>query len=133
MTEEMPRRARWAAADAARAQAGWGMSYVPDSRTASPERLAYEARDRGDRWFQIDVTLTAVQGTVNAMQGYTQTRRSESPDFIGAIEAQGWTLEHVSTTFVTRGQSTMAAIGGAAEHAFHGDLVGLYVFRRRDL
>ncbi len=133
MTDEMSRREKWAAADAARAQARWGMSYMPDSRTATPERLAYEARERGDQWFQIDVAINVVQGAVNAVAGYTQTARAEPVDFIGPIEAQGWALQHVSTTFVMRGQSSMAALGGAAEHAFHGDLVGLYVFRRSGL
>lgn len=57
MSDEMSRREKWAAADAARAQARWGMSYMPDSRTATPERLAYEARERGDRWFQVDVAI----------------------------------------------------------------------------
>ena len=133
MTDDMSRREKWAAADAARAQARWGMSYMPDSRAATPERLAYEARERGDQWFQIDVAINVVQGAVSVVDAYTQTARTESADFIGPIEAQGWTLEHVSTTFVTRGQSRMETLGGAAEYAFHGDLVGLYVFRRRDL
>jgi hypothetical protein len=131
MTDDMSRREKWAAADAARAQARWGMSYLPDPKTATPERLAYEARERGDEWFQIDVAISVVQGAVNAVDGFTQTARSDSADFIGPIEAQGWTLQHVSTTYVIRGQSTMATVGGAAEHAFHGELVGLYVFRRR--
>jgi hypothetical protein len=131
MTDDMSRREKWAAADAARAQARWGMSYLPDPRSATPERLAYEARERGDEWFQIDVAISVVQGAVNAVDGFTQTARSDSADFIGPIEAQGWTLQHVSTTYVIRGQSTMATVGDAAEHAFHGELVGLYVFRRR--
>jgi hypothetical protein len=130
MTDAGSRRERWAEADAARANARWGMSYVPDPRTASPDRLAYEAYERGDRWFQIDLVVHVVQGAVNLAHGYTRVHRGPEYDAIGPIEAQGWKLEHVSTTFVQHGQSTMSAVGGAAEEATHGVLIGLYVFRR---
>lgn len=130
MSEGMSRRERWAAADAQAAQARWGMNCIPDTRIATPERLAYEAYERGDQLFQIDLAVSVVQGTVNALVGYSRTVRPEYLDHLGAIEAQGWRLEHVSTTFVHQGQSTMGALGGAAETASHGMLMGLYVFRR---
>lgn len=126
----MTRRERWAAADQARADAKWGMTYLPDPRSASPERLAYEARERGDRWFQIDLPVAYVQGTLNAAQNYTRTYRPEPVDVIGAIEAQGWRLEHVAATFVSRGEDAMGQLGGATAVAYHGEMVGLYVFRR---
>jgi hypothetical protein len=132
MSDEMTRREKWAASDAARDDARWGMSYAPDPRVASSERLAYEAHERGDQWFQIDLNLNFVQGSANLAQGFSRVQRGPQParDEIGLIEAQGWKLEHVAATFVHHGTSTMGAIGGAAEHATHGALVVLYVFRR---
>lgn len=132
MTDEtMTRRERWAAADAARSDARWGMTYAPDPRTATPERLAYEARERGDRWFQIDVPVSYTQGTVNAYDNYTRTHRAPEVDVIGSVEAQGWELAHVAATFVLRGEASMEHLGGAAATASHGEVVALYVFRRK--
>lgn len=132
MTDDMTRRERWAAADAARSDARWGMNYS-DPQRATPEQLAHAAYQRGDQWFQIDVPIFYVQGTGRVYDSQTRTHRQPEPvpDMIGPIEAQGWTLQHVSTTFVVRGESTMGHIGGAAETANHGELVALYVFRRQ--
>ena len=132
MADGQSRRERWAASDVARAEARWGMAYAPDSRVASPERLAYEAYERGDRWFQIDMVLHAVQGAVDLGGAYSRVQRGAEADFIGPIEAQGWTLEHVATTFAQHGQSVMSGAGGAAEAAAHGVMIGLYVFRRSE-
>lgn len=111
----------------------WGMGHVPDARVASPERLAYEARERGDQLFQIDLIVNVVQGRAFVGAASTRVYRPEAVDTLGLIEAQGWRLEHVSTTFVQTGSSAtkrVLANAGSTEVATHGQLVALYVFRR---
>lgn len=115
------------------AELDWGMAYEPDPRTASPARLAYEAYERGDRWFQIDIILNAIQGRSQVGAAYTRTRRGDEADLIGPIEDQGWDLRHVSTTFVQTGWSSSKRVmsnAGSTEVATHGQLVALYVFQR---
>lgn len=116
-------------------EAGWGITYLDDTRVASPERLAWEARERGDRWFQIDLPVFVTQGI--ARMGGTATRnvRPDLGDFIGKIEEQGWALKHVSTCFVDRGHAStkraqMIVATSADDVATHGEVSGLYVFKR---
>jgi hypothetical protein len=102
---------------------------MPDPRVASPARLAYEARERGDRLFQIDLVVSAQQGFAQLGSAGTRTYRVGE----GSIEEQGWHLEHVSTTFVQAGSSATKRImanAGSTEVATHGHVIGLYVFRR---
>jgi hypothetical protein len=121
-------------ADQSRDYGGWGITHVPDE-TSTPQRLAYEAYKRGDRVFQVDVVVSVIQG--QAWMGSTVTRfvRPEPFDTIGAIEAQGWRLEHTSAAFVENGSSAtkrLLANVGSTEVANHGSLVALYVFRRAE-
>ena len=133
MTEDLTRRERWAAADAARNEARWGISYTSDTRTQTPEQLAHAAYAAGHRWFQLDVPVAYVQGTASGYDSQTRTHRPAEPvDAIGAVEAQGWRLEHVSTAFVPRGERSMGHVGGEVATASHGELVALYVFRRAE-
>jgi hypothetical protein len=122
---------RAAAADAARAEARWGMRYVPDEREA-PERLAHDAAQRGDTWFQVDIPLSGYQGNVAVGSSWTRVWRAAPYDHIGAIERQGWRLEHVAACYVERGSSSNSGATGATEASTHGDVIGLYVFRRRE-
>jgi hypothetical protein len=101
--EKVTRRQQWAARDAREAESrqsggAWGITYEADPRRESPERLAHEARERGDRWFQIDLPIAITQG--HAYMGATATRvqRPETGDVIGRIEEQGWRLQHVAAT-----------------------------------
>lgn len=113
----------------------WGMHHQPDDCQASPERLAYEAYERGDLMFQLDITVSAVQGYSQLGTSSTRTIRSEPRDFLGAIEQQGWRLEHVSTAFVQTGTSASKRVlgnAGSTEVGVHGQLVALYVFRRTE-
>lgn len=114
-------------------ESSWGMSHAPDERTASAERLAYEAYERGDALFQIDITLAAVQGISQLGSSSTRVMRAQPTDMLGPIERQGWKLEHVGVTFVETGSSAskrVLAHAGSTEVANHGQIVGLYVFRR---
>jgi hypothetical protein len=133
VTEGMSAKERRAAADANSAEKYWGMQIMPDPRVAGPERLAYEAYERGDAIFQIDLPVAGVQGYALFGQSATRTWRAEYGDVLGRIEQQGWRLEHVSTTFVTQGSSAtkrVLANDGSTEVGTHGALIGLYVFRR---
>jgi hypothetical protein len=119
-------------ADRARFEASWGVAYMPDEREASPERLAYEARERGDQTFQIDLVLRVEQamGGTEFARVYTRTKRIDHGDVIGRVEAQGWRLEHVSTSYATVGTHLIPA---SSYHGHNGHLVAFYVFRRREL
>lgn len=120
------------AADVARAEASWGMPIIPDDRPAGPVRLAWEAHQRGDKFFQVDVPISYTQA--NSNRGLATASRAMHPpmaagqeDFLGQIEAFGWRLEHVSTSFVSQGY---VASPGNYQGGYHGVLTALYVFRR---
>jgi hypothetical protein len=125
MTEKRSWSERSAAADAARYDAKWGMRYLPDEREAR-ERLAYGAAERGDHRFQVDIPISGYQGNVAVGSSFTRTWRPEPYDHIGAIERQGWALQHVSSCYVERGSSSNGGIvSGATEASTHGDVVAL--------
>lgn len=138
----MSRRDRAAARDAAEADRNaegvWGIDYVQEERVDSPERLAWEAAQNGDGWFQIDIPLAYTQGSARMGLTSTRTRRLPHGDVISRIEAQGWQLEHVAVTFVLRGHAStkrmqLVVATSADDVAEHGELVGLYVFRRTEV
>ena len=132
MAEEKSRRQQWAEADAARLEQTWGMHIEPDSRGESPERLAYEAYERGDRLFQIDLPVSGTQGRTGVSTASTRTWRPQVTDPLGVIERQGWRLENMSAAFTTGSSATkrIMAHSGSAEVAYHGTLMAVYVFRR---
>lgn len=113
-------------------QSIWGMAHAPDPRAQEPAELARAAYERGDQFFQLDLVVSAVQGAVTNSSIMTRTVRSDAADVLGAVEAQGWRLEHVSTSFVETGSTSVrkffADTGTLV--ANHGHLVALYVFRR---
>lgn len=113
-------------------QSIWGMSHAPDPRVEDPAELARAAYERGDRIFQIDLVVSAVQGAVTNSSIMTRTVRAEDTDVLGAIEAQGWRLEHVSTAFIDTGSTSVRKFFSdtGALVANHGHLIALYVFRR---
>lgn len=108
------------------------MAHAPDPRSDDPAQLARTAHERGDQFFQIDLVVSAVQGAVSNSSIMTRTVRADAGDVLGAIEAEGWRLEHVSTTFVDTGSTSVrkffADTGTLV--ANHGHVIGLYVFRR---
>jgi hypothetical protein len=127
MSEPVTSKDRWAAGDAARFDAQFGMHVLPDDRPSSPERLAYEAFERGDLLFQIDMPVSYTQGTKQATTtAASRTVHGPAVDLLGAIEKQGWRLEHVAASYISQG--TVGS--GDFQAAHHGALVGIYVFRR---
>lgn len=129
MTEGQSRRERLAAADLARAEAKFGMHYWPDNRPPV-EQIAAEAHARGDTVFQIDLPISAYQGAVDVTTAISKVWRPEYYDYIGLIERQGWRLDHMSAAYVPRGSTHQGVLGGATVEGIHGDLVGVYLFRR---
>lgn len=131
--DKLTYRERVAARDAYErsGEAAWGMHYQPDS-ARDPVHLAYEARQRGDRLFQVDLPLIWVQGAAGIGTASTRQTRLEVGSVLGQIEEQGWRLEHVSTTFVEHGSSAskkVMANAGSTVVATHGAVVAVYVFR----
>jgi hypothetical protein len=103
-----------------------------DTPTQSPTELARQAYQRGDHYFQIDLVVSVTE--IIETQGTLRTRSyhpQQPPDPLGQIEEQGWTLQHVSTSYVLQDTSTvMFGVGEESRSADHGSLVALYVFRR---
>lgn len=134
MSDEQKQPKYWQVHQEARNENQWGMNHMPDPRTATPDRLAYEARERGDRLFQIDMVISVTEGWAQMGSAGTRTYRPmEGVDYLGPIEDQGWRLEHVSTAYVEQGSSAtkrVMANVGSTEVSVHGYLVGTYVFRR---
>lgn len=127
MTDASSGRERRAAADAARAEAMWGMHVLPDDRGGNPIELAHAAHARGDRMFQVDVPIGYTQANTNiSLTSSSRTLHTATGDFLGAIEAIGWHLEHVSFTHAVLGHVESGNLQGG----YHGTLVALYVFRR---
>ena len=85
----------------------------PDPRQDSPERLAYEAYERGDQLFQIDLPVSGIQGRTGVSTASTRTWRPQVTDPLGVIERQGWRLENMSAAFVTTGSSATETHNGA--------------------
>jgi hypothetical protein len=117
--------------DPALQEAQWGMPDVTERPVVTPERLAYEARTRGERTFQIDLVISRDQGFVHPTRGpYTRTKRVDNGNVLDRIEEQGWRLEHVALAHAQTG-----SIGheGYPWFAYHGTHTALYVFRRVDI
>jgi hypothetical protein len=114
-------------------EAGWGMQYMPDERQAAPGRLAWEAKQQGRRFFQIDIPIAYISGAIGV--GTTASRTDRVPwttDYLAEIEDQGWRLEHMTTVYVQSGSSATKrplANVGSTQVATHGVLLGVYLFR----
>lgn len=126
-------RERQETAQAAEQEAQWGMPFQDDPDRSAPERQAWEAYERGDRLFQIELPVCWVQGWIGVGAHASRVRHSARYDVLGAIEQQGWRLEHVAAAFMETGSSAtkrVFASAGSTLVATHGAMVGLYVFRR---
>jgi hypothetical protein len=126
---------REAQADARQAEqdARWGMQFSADPDPRSPVEIARQSYERGDRLLHLDVPVSWVQGATGIGVAATRAVRPERTDVLGAVEAEGWRLEHASSTFVHTGDSANgASVGssGQVAYAAHGIVLGVYVFRR---
>ena len=128
---------RAAAAAQANIDARWGMWFEPDTRQEPPAILAKAAFERGDQFFQIDLPISTTLGMVADARAATKTLRAEwQADYLGEIEAQGWSLFQFTTSYIQQGGKIGRYTQGVMDwnsSAVDGTLVGIYLFRRRAL
>lgn len=131
MSTDQTARERRIANDVAHAEAKWGMPDLSPGLAASPERLAYDARLRGDRTFQVEIVVSVVEGNVDPARGpLTRTRQIDyGYNVVDRIEEQGWRLEQVATSYAITGSLGHRTYAWTAEH---GRTSALYVFRRAE-
>lgn len=100
---------------------------------ASPVGRARSAAQRGDRFFQVELVVSALTG-VASMFGSSDneiTRAEQHPDLLGLIEDEGWHLEHAGFVFVETGStSTERMLFSGEGTVTRGALTGVYLFRR---
>jgi hypothetical protein len=103
----------------------------------SPVGRAAQAKQRGDRFFQVELGTASVEGHSTDMFGpsdSSDTRRSGSTaQVLADIEAQGWRLEHAGWVFVQTGMSSREKFLVSGEMAsVSGRVEGVYLFRAVD-
>lgn len=111
-------------------------------RQAAKDREAYlrtpigqaeEALQRGDRFFQVEIPISALRGPASSFGSSTnQLRRSRNnaPDILGQIEELGWRLEHVGYVFIETGStSTNRVLSTGQGTVTRGQVQGIYLFR----
>jgi hypothetical protein len=100
---------------------------------ASPVGQADTARQRGDRFFQISLKESEVEGKSsdwNLSQSTMTTRVRGATDVLGRIEGLGWHLEHVGYVFVETGAvDRNKAFSGGTVTRTNGYVQGTYLFR----
>lgn len=100
---------------------------------ASPIGQADTARQRGDRFFQISLTESEVEGRSSDWtfsQSITVTTVHGATDVLGQIEELGWHLEHVGYVFVETGAvDRNKAFSGGTVTRTDGYVQGTYLFR----
>jgi hypothetical protein len=95
---------------------------------ASPVGRATRARQRGDRFFQIeldDATLATYAEAGDGQGGGRRARRAA--DLLGQIEELGWRLEHVSWWRVDDGDP-VTTNGSPSLHPGPDHVRGVYLF-----
>lgn len=105
-------------------------------RESVPGRAA-AAYDRGDAFFQVELSHADVTGSTNAFTGIARDatigRRAVASDVLGRIEQAGWRLEHVNWIYVQTGQDSRNKFMGTGQQVVvTGQVVGIYLFRRDD-
>lgn len=121
-----------AAADAQQAAEGAARAWA-----ASPPGQAQAAYQNGDGFFQVEIPHSQFRGFANLMWSSSgtssrQVHRGGATDVLSAVEAQGWRLEHASWVYVQTGQNSRDKFLASGQHVVvSGDVVGIYLFRRR--
>jgi hypothetical protein len=100
---------------------------------ATPVGQAETARRRGDRFFQISLQESEVEGksTDWTFSQSTSTKRATgATDILGQIEERGWHLEHVGYVFVETGAVDRGkAFSNGTVTRTSGYVQGTYLFR----
>jgi hypothetical protein len=101
----------------------------------SPAGQAATAYAAGDRFFQIQLPVSALRGGASVFGSSSNLIRNVrgATDTLGQIEEQGWNLEHTGYVFVETGStSTNRALSTGQGTVTRGQVVGVYLFRRDD-
>jgi hypothetical protein len=119
----------------AEAQAAAKAGKAAEAFRKSPPGQATEAFERGDRFFQIQLTQETIQSPLflnPARDGRTNSRRSfNSTDVLGQIEEVGWRLEHTGWVFIEMGHNSTNKVMSSGQWVnVSGQVVGMYLFRR---
>ena len=128
-------------AEADRAQAEWtrrqqeqaAANAAATALAAAPAGRARTAYARGDRWFQIEIEVSALSGSASRFGSSDNAvvPAAESADVLGRIEDEGWRLEHTGFVFVETGStSTDRLLGTGQGTVTRGVVTGIYLFRR---
>ena len=98
----------------------------------SPAGQARSSHQRGDRLFQVSISLEDIESNVVAMSNAFTTRRANDvSEVINSILAEGWDFHTLSTTFVNEGEESRDRFLASGQHvAVRGRIVGTYVFTR---
>jgi hypothetical protein len=100
---------------------------------ASPVGKAEAAYQAGQRFFQLTINISEIEGRAsdwNYAQS-TQTTRFNAVDTLGQIEEMGWHLEHVGYVFVETGEIARSKVMSSGSVArTQGYVEGIYLFRR---
>ena len=95
----------------------------PWADDTSPAGLARAARQRGDRFFQLQMVITSFVGA-------TPTLGPEATDVLSAIEDEGWHLEHAGYVYVETGAtSDPRLVLTGSQSRTSGYVQGVYLFR----
>ena len=96
---------------------------------AGQARLAYQ---HGDMFFQVQIPHAEVRRRVFVASGSAERLAGSSAGELGAIEAEGWRLEHANFVYVMTGQTSADRTGFTGQStAVNGRVDGVYLFRRR--
>ena len=106
-------------------------SEPPRPPVPAPIRQARAAYTRGAQFLEIQLEVAESTRDVRFGEADSGSRTErENGDMLGAVEAEGWRLEHVNYVFIPTGHSTRAKMLGTGESvAVSGVTVGVYLFR----
>jgi hypothetical protein len=97
---------------------------------------AARAFDRGDEFFQVELSHADVTGSASLLAGAardaTIERKGGATDVLGDIERAGWRLEHANWVFVQTGESSREKFLSGQQSVITGEITGIYLFRRDD-
>lgn len=101
----------------------------------SPQGRAFDAWERGDQFFQIELTVSQLAGLGSSFgsSGNMRLGVRGGTDILGQIEEQGWSLEHVGYVFIETGStSTNRLLSTGQGTVTRGSVTGVYLFRRAE-
>lgn len=104
-----------------------------EASATSPVGRATAAFARGDRFFQVELEVSALTGYASSFGSSANqiTPREGTADVLGGIEAVGWHLEHAGFVFIETGATSTARMFATGEGTVtEGVVTGVYVFRR---